>query len=249
MIEIHEHADGVRELRFARPPVNALNLSLVLELNTQLDAAASSRRAIVLGGQPGMFSGGLDVRDLGRLGEDDVREFLVHFVAAQQRIACCTVPIIAALTGHCPAGGTVLAVFCDYRIMARGAFRIGLNEVQVGLTPGETIFRAFARLIGPRLAGDWAMRGVLADPETALAAGLVDELADPAAVIGRAVAYARELLALPAQAFALTRQQVRADLVALFANDRNRPLVEQMLKLWFSDETRRSFAAVLSKQR
>ena len=249
MLDIQDHAGGVRELRLARPPVNALNPGLVAALNSELAKALRGHRAVVLSGQSGMFSGGLDVRELSALTDVKVREFLLDFLALQERIACAAVPVIAAITGHSPAGGTVLAVFCDYRIMARGPYRIGLNEVQVGLTPGAIIYRSFERLLGPRLAADWAMRGVLADPETALAAGLVDELAEPAAVIERALAYARELLALPASAFSVTRTQVRADMVALFDLVQRTALVEQTMQLWSNAETRQRLLRLVDKSR
>ena len=73
----------------------------------------------------------------------------------------------------------VIALLCDHRIMARGEFAIGLNEVQVGLYPGDTIHRAYVRLIGAARAASLLSRGALLDPEAALAAGLVDELAAP----------------------------------------------------------------------
>jgi enoyl-CoA hydratase/carnithine racemase len=242
--------DGaVRELRLARPPVNALNAELVAALRAALQSAQAPQsgvRAIVLSGQPGLFSAGLDVRALAGLDAAGMRSFIVEFTALQQELAASRVPVIAAITGHCPAGGTVLALFCDYRIMARGRFSIGLNEVQVGLYPGEVIMRAFERLVGPRRSADLLTRGALLDPEAALASGLVDELADATGVRERALAYAGELLALPPNAYARTRALVRRDLVALFDGSRE-GLVESFTEMFLSAETRSQMMAVLSK--
>jgi enoyl-CoA hydratase/carnithine racemase len=249
MLETQVHPHDVCELRLAKPPVNALGPALVTHLNAQLTEALQLHSAIVLSGQPGLFTGGLDVRELALLGPGELQDFLLRFLQLQRIIACSERPVIAAITGHSPAGGTVMALFCDYRIMARGAFRIGLNEVQVGLTPGEIIYRAFERLVGPRIGADWATRGVLVDPEVALQAGLVDELAEPGVVIARAIAYAQELVALPKLAFQVTRRTVRADLVALFDERRCAALVAQVSELWLSGETRQRMAQVLQKAR
>ena len=247
MIEVHEHADGVRELRLARPPVNALSPALVTRLDDLLAEAFEQTRAVVLSGQLGLFTGGLDVRELATLDSAAIVNFLRSFLNLQRRLAQSPIPVIAALTGHSPAGGTVLALFCDYRVMARGAFRIGLNEVQVGLTPGDIIYESFVRLVGRRVAADWAMRGVLVDGEAALVAGLIDELAEPPQVIARAVALAQELLALPPNAFRVTRSTARADLVALFDERRCELLVTQVSQLWQSGETRERMSLLLRK--
>lgn len=245
MLEILDH-DRVRELRLARPPVNALSPALVGALRAAFGAVERDAAcdAIVLSGQPGLFSAGLDVRELDRLEPAALAAFVDDFFALQRAIAASTRPIVAAITGHCPAGGTVLALYCDYRIMARGPYTIGLNEVQVGLYPGELIMRAFERLVGPRRGAELLTRGALLDPAAALEAGLVDELTDGELVRARALEYARGLLALPPAAYARTRALVRRDLVRLFEAVEER-FAEQFLEIWFSDETRARLKALL----
>ena len=99
-------------------------------------------------GQPGVFSAGLDVRGMLELDREGVSAVFVELWRVQRAIAHSPVPVIFGLTGHSPAGGTVLAIHGDYRVMALGEFRIGLNEVQVGLFPGASIHGAFRRLVG-----------------------------------------------------------------------------------------------------
>ena len=264
MLEIHDHETSgggvIRELRLARPPVNALNGSLVARLRAEfaalgaahdgaLDEVASREtiRAVVLSGQPGMFSAGLDVRELAQATRDDVRTFLTDFVGLQTLLAFSPIPVIAAITGHCPAGGTVLALFCDYRVMASGDYRIGLNEVQVGLYPGAAIHRALQRLIGVRRAAHWLTTAALVDGATALQAGLVDELVSAPQVIAKALQHAREILALPRIAYARTRQLVRADLHAAFSGDPN-TTVDEALEIFTSAETQTQMRALLTKR-
>jgi 3,2-trans-enoyl-CoA isomerase len=215
MLEIIEHGT-IRELKLARPPVNALNLEL---LRTLVKAVGASKddSAVVITGQPGLFTAGLDVRSLLELDRDAVLQVFVELWRAQRAIACSPVPVIFGLTGHSPAGGTVLAIHGDYRIMALGDFRLGLNEVQVGLFPGGVIHGAFRRLVGGH-ATQLLSRGALIDPATALRVGLVDELCDASQVTARALEVAREYSALPREPMLRTRALARKDLVEMFGN-------------------------------
>jgi enoyl-CoA hydratase/carnithine racemase len=251
MIEITNHG-AVRELRLARPPVNALSRGLLETLDAAVgaaideaaDGAAGAPRALVISGAPGIFSGGLDVREV--TGSAESAAALVRaFAKLQLRLVRSPLPLIAAISGHSPAGGAVIAILCDYRIMAAGEFRIGLNEVQVGLYPGAILYRAFERLVGPRRAADLLPRGLMLPAEEALAAGLVDEVVEPAQVLGRALALAGELIALPPKAYARTRALVRADLRLLF--DAPAESFESMLaEGWITDETRERMGRLLA---
>ncbi len=251
MIQDMPHDEGrIRELRLARPPVNALHLEMLREIGARLEQAARETSVIVFSGQPGLFSGGLDVPALLKLDREGVTAVFVELYRVQRAIAHCPVPVIFALTGHSPAGGTVLAIHGDYRVLARGDFRIGLNEVQVGLFPGDVIHGAFARLTGGH-AEQLLTRGALIDPATALRVGLVDELAEPAEVIARALTLAREYASLPRGPMLRTRALARANLMALFGSPEHAPIREREFgemgaELWFAPETqemlRKSFA-------
>jgi enoyl-CoA hydratase/carnithine racemase len=234
MLEVTDHpldagrspdGDGIRELRLARPPVNALNAELLRKIVEGVQGAASAQ-AIVITGQPGVFSGGLDVRAMLTLDRDGVAAVFVELWRVSRALACSPVPIVFGLTGHSPAGGTVLAIHGDYRVLASGEFRMGLNEVQVGLFPGPPIHGAFRRLVGGHSA-QLLTRGALVDPATALRVGLVDELCEPMRVATRALEVAREICALPREPMLRTRDLVRRDLVELFGNPSHAMLAER----------------------
>jgi Delta3-Delta2-enoyl-CoA isomerase len=216
MLNIIGHEGRIRELRLARPPVNALNLELLSALTAEISAARDDL-ALVITGQPGLFTAGLDIRALLELERDAVLQVFVELWRVQRAIACSAVPVIFGLTGHSPAGGTVLAIHGDYRIMALGDFRLGLNEVQVGLIPGGVIHGAFRRLVGGH-ATQLLSRGALIDPAAALRVGLVDELCDASQVTQRALEVAREYCALPREPLLRTRALARQDLIELFGN-------------------------------
>jgi 3,2-trans-enoyl-CoA isomerase len=248
MLEVISHG-AVRELRLARAPVNALNTELINALEAAIaDAERESDergelRALVISGGAKLFSAGLDVREVA--GERQTAQALVlAFSQLQLRLARCSLPLIAAITGHSPAGGAVIAILCDHRVMARGAFRIGLNEVQVGLYPGEIIFRCYERLIGTARAASLLSRGVMLSADEALAAGLVDELVDPEQVVARAVALGQEIAQLPPQTYRRTRTMIRADLVRVFEHP-TETLASLMQSGWVTDETRARMASLL----
>lgn len=248
MIEVLHHGP-VRELRLSRLPVNALNGALLAALESQIAAAvnetASAPRALVLSGAPGMFSAGLDIREVTG-GEAAVASLITAFSRLQLCIVNSPLPIVAAITGHSPAGGAVIAVLCDYRIMAAGDYRIGLNEVQVGLYPGETIYRVLERLVGTQRAAALLPRGAMLQADEALAAGLVDEVVELQAVIPRAIALATELASLPPKTYSRTRDMVRSDLRKLFESPPES--LESLLRSgWVTDETRERMAKFIAR--
>jgi enoyl-CoA hydratase/carnithine racemase len=117
-----------------------------------VQAPEDGAAALVLSGSPGLFSAGLDIPVLLQLDRDAMRTFWHGFFGLCAALARSPIPVAAAVTGHSPAGGAVLALFCDYRVMARGEYRIGLNEVQVGLTVPDCIQAALRRLVGVAFA-------------------------------------------------------------------------------------------------
>ncbi|MDX1455000.1 MAG: enoyl-CoA hydratase/isomerase family protein [Gammaproteobacteria bacterium] len=241
-----QHDDGaILELNMARPPVNALNPELVKTLLEAIEAApGQGAKAIVLSGQPGMFSAGLDVPALLPLDKDQMLAFWKDFSGLMGAIARSPIPVASALTGHSPAGGAVLALFGDVRIMAEGDFKIGLNEVRVGLTLPPVILKAFQRQLGNRVAEQYAVAGFMASPDQALEAGLVDQLVPADKVVETAITWCRERLALPPQAMAATRAFARRDLVQLF-DELDDAADQAFLDVWFSDETRGTMQALV----
>jgi enoyl-CoA hydratase/carnithine racemase len=247
MLENRTHSDDIVELRLARPPVNALNPELVRHLDSALeDAANDGAGAVVLSGSPGLFSAGLDVPELLTLDEQGMRAFWASFFGLLERIARYDRPIVAAMTGHSPAGGTVLALFADYRVQARGAFRLGLNEVQVGLVVPPVIHRALVRLIGAYPAERHLVAGQMIPVEEAKTVGLVDEVVEPEQVIERAVAWLQTHLALPAHAMRATRQLCRKELGAWF-DDPKALDIDAFVEGWFDASTQASLQKLVDR--
>lgn len=246
MIQTLDHGP-VRELRLDRPPANALSPELIAALRAGIEStSAEGARALVLSGSTRMFSGGLDVPVLIQLDRPAMSRVWRDFYAMMRALATSPIPIVAAITGHSPAGGAVISIFCDARIMADGDFKIGLNEVQVGLFLPPIIFRAMRRLVGARQAERLCAGGLMVPAAEALRVGLVDEVIPQEKVVERAVEWCRSLLALPPKAMASTRRLARADLAALF-EEGNEAELDGVLDEWFSEETQRVMREVAER--
>lgn len=246
MLDIIEHGE-ITEVRLAHKPVNALGPGLVRDLDTALNDAVASADAVVLSGMPGIFSAGLDVVELLPLRRNDIRAFWQAFFTLLDTIANSPIPVAAAITGHSPAGGALVGLMTDYRVMCRGKYRIGLNETRVGLVIAPLLQDSLAWLVGPRTAEKMIVSGALIGPEAALDAGLVDALEDdPEATVQHAIGWCRELLALPRRAMLGNRTIARTRYREAFAQRRDTG-VETMTQVWFSDETQFELHELVAK--
>jgi Delta3-Delta2-enoyl-CoA isomerase len=245
MILTIEHGE-IRELRLNRPPVNALNTELLEALRIGIQSAErDGKRALILSGTPGRFSGGLDVPLLLTLERSAIPTLWRALYLAMQAIAASPIPVVAAITGHAPAGGTVLAMFCDWRVMAEGEYKIGLNEVAVGIPLPPVILGGLRRLVGPRKAEWLGASGALISPAEALANGLIDEVAPVEQVVERGRDWCSRMLALPREAMTSTRRAARQDLVALFDNLESE--LEQVTATWWHPETQSTLRGLVER--
>ena len=251
MIEHSRHGD-IHELRLNRPPVNALHDELLVALVAALRVAISEgARGIVLSGNEKVFSGGMDVPYLMTLDRRAMKACWSRFFDAARALAGSPVPVAAAIGGHNPAGGCVLALCCDYRVMARSSdpakpFRIGLNETQVGLAVPEAIQYLMRRVVGAQRAERLIVAGAMVDSDQAHALGIVDDLAEPGEVTTRAIAWLQSLLALPSAPMLATRAIARADIVAALAAFGDREL-DSFLDQWDSPDTQAALQAVMAR--
>lgn len=247
MLDILPHDGDIVEIRMARPPVNALDTALVHALRDALaDAPKNGARGIVLSGAQGLFSAGVDVPALLQLDRAGVQAYWNDFFALCGVIASSPVPVVAAVTGHSPAGGAVMSLFADYRVMAHGMYKIGLNEVQVGLSVPEPIQFAMRRIVGNYRAERLLVAGTMVDADTAHALGLVDELATVEQVVQRSVQWLTELLKAPPKAMLRTRAIARADLLAVWGDTTNL-LDPGFIDDFFADETQQVLHALVAR--
>ena len=246
MLETINHGN-VREIRLARPPANALSADLVELITKSLNEAGEETGAVVVSGQPGMFSAGLDVPQLMQFDREQMCQFWDVFLRMLKTIAHMPIPTAFAMTGHAPAGGIVMALFGDYRIMPRGNFKTGLNEVQVGLVVSPPIYNALVRTVGAHTAERILVAGEMMESARAKEIGLIDELADdPESVVTRAIEWCEQHLALPQLAMLTTREMARADLHGFF-DDENELAADKFIEIWFSDTAQTTLTALVER--
>ena len=164
-----------------RPPVNAINPEIVLCLSEALDSFKKNDaiNGVILQGRDGIFSAGLDITHLFPKDREYIDSFWKDFSTLLVNMFSFPKPLYSSIGGHCPAGGTVMVIMSDYRIMSKGNYVIGLNEVDVGLTVPYGIGMVFQYVVGMRNAEDLLLKAKLISPDEALHVGLVDELCDP----------------------------------------------------------------------
>ena len=215
-----DHKDLICQITIDRPPVNALNITLLKELIEAISGSISRNdHAIVLSGVPGHFCAGLDTKFLASATTAQRAEIMSLLNRLLAVAATCPIPVAAAVTGHCLGGGAVLAALCDYRVMARGDYKIGVPEVTLGLRLSKKVHSILARLVGAHLAQRMCMEGCLLDPAHAYRTNLVDSLAEPDSVSDAAIDWCGHILSLPQEVMLAVRREVREEIRALYEVD------------------------------
>jgi enoyl-CoA hydratase len=204
----YESRDHIAVLRLDDGKANALSHASMDALEAALVRAETEARAVVLTGRAGRFSAGFDLQEMTG-GVERARALVMRGADLLLRAYVLPMPMVIACTGHALAAGALLLLTGDYRLAARGPFRIGLNEVQIGL-PVPVLAMELARdRLNPMHLTAATLFATVTDPDQGLVAGWVDEVVDDADLLDRAVAQARRLAELPKDAYAKTKLALR----------------------------------------
>jgi enoyl-CoA hydratase len=191
---------------------NALSFAMLDALNEELDKAAVTGKVVVIAGRPGKFSAGFDLSVMGQGGEAMLR-LLKQGAETSARLLAFDTPVILGVTGHALAMGALLCLSADYRLGVSGNFKLGLNEVAIGMTlPWFGIELARARLEETALTEAVALARIY-DPHTARSVGYLDEVVAEDAFSGRLDALAEQFSALNMTAHRETKARIRKDLM------------------------------------
>lgn len=230
-----ELRDGVAVLFLERGKGNALNPALVEDLldALRLPEVAEEARALVLTGQDRFFSAGLDLVELGELDRDQMLAFLDRLQGLLATVFVWNRPVIAAINGHAIAGGCLLALCADWKILGRDGAKMGLNEINLGLPlPQAGLEIARAQLTPPAWA-EVVYGGELHEPESAHRLGLADQLVEPGAVLDAALARASLWASRPRVAFHRVKASLRDRVLLLIRKDHDQHQ-EEWVNLWFA---------------
>lgn len=231
--------NGVATVRIDRPKVNAINEQMVAELRDVFRDLALDPgiRAVILTAEGSFFSFGFDIPEFMDYSKDAFHRFVLSFSDLVQRIFVFPKPVIAALNGHAVAGGCILAIACDRRIMVSGKPKIALNELTIGASVFTSIAEILKFTVGPRNAQALLYSGRMCTAEEALGLGLVDE-AHPAGDFGdAALASARDLAERSGEGFGSIKRLLRKHVIDNIERDEI-TTVSDFVDIWYSPDTR-----------
>jgi 3,2-trans-enoyl-CoA isomerase len=242
-----ELENGSLIIQLNRGKANPINMTMITELRQTIRFAAENEaiRGVILVGKPHFFSAGVDIIAAFQMNEAEIKAFWQNFIEMVIDLSSFSKPMISAITGHAPAGGCVLAICCDYRVMASGKYSIGLNEIPVGIIVPETIFHLYSFWLGERLAYQYLLEGKLLKSEQALAVGLVDELAEGSEVLAVAKKQMAKYLQFDANTWQMSKTNLRKNLMAKLDVDFE-PLFAPVLEQWWRPTTRKRLEMVIA---
>ncbi len=208
----YDFDDGVATLTLNNGKVNALSPAVFDALNQAFDRAEQDRAVIILTGQPGILSGGYDLKVMTASPEAAIALVTTGSTFTRRMLAH-PFPIVVASPGHAIAKGAFLLLSADYRIGTDGAFNIGLNEVQIGMTMHHSgIEVARDRLTKPAFHRS-VINGEIFNPQAALEAGFLDRIVPAGELMAVAKATAAQLKKLNMTAHKNTKLKARKTLL------------------------------------
>ncbi len=219
-----------------RGKVNAINQQMVNELSTVFDDLQhdESVKGAVLTGIPHFFSAGLDVIELYGYNESQIETFFADFGDLHIQLATFTKPLVCAITGYAPAGGCVLAIAADYRVMADDEkYTIGLNEVAVNIQISNNLVNAYAFWLGNSRANEYLLEGKLLRAREALTCGLVNKVVSLEKVLPKAEEKIKHYLRADESIFKNTKKKLRKQWLMGIEIDVSKDLREA-IQLWWN---------------
>jgi enoyl-CoA hydratase/carnithine racemase len=204
-----EIEQAIATIRLDRPPMNALNAQVTLEL-AQAAAQVSGDdeiRAVVIYGGEKVFAAGADIKEMAQASYADISVTSKRLQDSLTAIAKIGKPVVAAITGYALGGGLELALCADFRVLGESA-KVGQPEILLGVIPGAGGTQRLPRLIGPARAKDLVFTGRFADAAEALAIGLADLVVPDAEVLQAAVGLVARYAAGPAIALRAAKQAI-----------------------------------------
>ena len=240
-------ADSIAVLEMAHGKANTFDIEFWQALRASLkEAVASDARAVVITAAGSIFSAGVDLPRVLKEGRGYLEAFLVQLSDGFQELFTVPIPVVAAVNGHAIAGGAIIACACDYRLMTRGPWKIGVPELRVGvpfpMVPAEIVRYA----LGPQSAQRAMLAGHVVEAACAVDVGYVDELVEPRHLMERSLAAAAAMAGAPRESYARTKADLRRPVMETWARLR-REHDRQTLEAWDSAAVRDAIRAYVEK--
>jgi len=204
--------DGIATLTLSNGKVNAISPDVIAAFNAALDQAVTDRAVVIITGQPGILSGGYDLKVM-TAGPKEAVSLVTSGSTLARRLLSHPFPVIVACPGHAVAKGAFLLLSGDYRIGVDGPFSIGLNEVQIGMTMHHAGIEIARDRLGRAAFHRSVINGEMFNPQDAVAAGFLDKVVAPEELKDAAIAAARQLKKINMNAHKNTKLKVRKALL------------------------------------
>jgi 3,2-trans-enoyl-CoA isomerase len=239
-------ANDLRTIQMDRGSFNPINLEFILEFNQIIQQSQQDEnvKGVLLTGKDHFFSVGLDLIELYDYNEAQFLNFWDAFITMIHALVSFDKPLVAAITGHAPAGGCVLSLCADYRVMAEGKYKIGLNEIPVGIIVPPSIVALYSFWLGQGKATQFLLEGKLHTVEEAHKIGLVDEVTSLELVNEKALAKLKQYTGFNAMAWRATKRNCRNELIKAVIPQRDLHF-ENALKQWWKPEVRAALKAYI----
>ncbi|CAG4946967.1 unnamed protein product [Parnassius apollo] len=229
LVDLSVDNDGIAILTMNRPPVNSLNLELLQEIGKSLDEVAKNKTKgmILTSSSPTVFSAGLDIMEMYK---PDLKRAEIFWTTLQDvwiKLFGSSYVTAAAINGHAPAGGCLLSMSCEYRVMVGGKYTIGLNETALGIVAPTWFMDTMCHTIPTRQAEYALTTARMFTVDEALKVGLIDESAsDKADAIDKCKKFIRKFDKIPSLARAVTKQKIREGPLVRLQNNRQQDTAE-----------------------
>jgi enoyl-CoA hydratase len=204
--------DGIATLTLSNGKVNAISPDVIAAFNAALDQALLDRAIVIITGQPGILSGGYDLKVM-TSGPQNAIDLVAAGSTLARRMLAHPFPIIVACSGHAVAKGAFILLSADYRIGVEGPFSIGLNEVLIGMTMHNVGIELARDRLSNSAFPRSVINGEMFDPAGALNAGFLDKLVAPEALLASAQAVAQQMKKVNMTAHKNTKLKVRKALL------------------------------------
>ncbi|MGZ9739878.1 crotonase/enoyl-CoA hydratase family protein [Pseudomonas sp. GNP012] len=209
--------DGIATLTLSNGKVNAISPDVIAEFNAALDQAVTDRAVVIITGQPGILSGGYDLKVM-TAGPREAVALVTSGSTLARRLLSHPFPVIVACPGHAVAKGAFLLLSADYRIGVDGPFSIGLNEVQIGMTMHHAGIEIARDRLNKVALQRSVVNGEMFSPQGAVAAGFLDVVVSAEELQGTALVAARQLKKINMTAHKNTKLKVRKALLEALDN-------------------------------
>tara|TARA_R110000772_G_scaffold103563_1_gene204541 strand:+ start:579 stop:1283 length:705 start_codon:yes stop_codon:yes gene_type:complete len=206
--------DGVATIVINNGKANALSHDVFEELNQALDRAEQDKAVVILTGQPGIFSGGYDLKEMQK-GMKEAAALVTVGSKLTRRLAAFPFPVIGACSGHAIAKGAFIMLSVDYRIGIEGNFKLGLNEVAIGMTMHHAGIEIARHRLAPAHFYRSVINAEIYNPEGAVLAGFLDEVVASDQLLNRANELAQAFRKLNMRAHAQTKLKTKAGYLEL----------------------------------